>query len=113
MGIHLYQVPDDFRISYIYEGRYRKPSKGRKVFCFSYMDAGEQIYVTVTHHLIHIFTKSVYHDEVWDENRDHFNHEIMEESMTVLLKEDLHCKDFPNDAYPGNYAALAESVWAS
>lgn len=108
--IHLYQVPDDFRISYIYGGYYQKPSKGRRVFCFSYMEAGEDIAVTVTPHLIHLFAKTVRHDEVWEKNRNRYEHSITEESLTILLKEELNGTEFPNDAYPGSYDTLVENL---
>lgn len=110
-NLSFYQVPDNFSIKHLY-GYYKVPRKGKKVFEFSYMQAGENNEIHVTPALIHISCTTKDIQENWDDDADHMDFEIFEEFYTTLLKEDLDRKFFKDEEYPGDITALHKEAWS-
>jgi len=109
-NLSFYQIPDDFRIKMLY-GYYKVPKKGKRVFEFGYMQAGEQNEIFLTPGLIHIscITKDI--RDKWEDGQDHLNFEIYEEYFTIMLKEELDGRSFMDEDYPGDITALHKEAW--
>ena len=99
--MHLYQVPDKWSIHH--RNKYYKiPSKGKVVFEFSYMNAGERNHIFITNTIIHIATLSKYFDRYWKENNDDsYNFKIFEEYITVELIEPIDGRKLKNTEFRG------------
>ena len=109
-NLSFYQVPDDFKIKHLY-GYYKVPKKGRRVFDFGYMMAGDQNEIFLTPALIHITCNSKHIEEKWDDDEEHLDFDIYEEFYTTLLKEDLDRKSFRDEEYRGDITALHVEAW--
>jgi hypothetical protein len=97
--MHLYQVPEKWSIRNKY-GYYKIPSKGKMVFEFSYMNAGERNQIFITNTIIHIATLTKYFDQYWKENNgDPYHFKISEEYITVELIEPIDGRDLKNSEF--------------
>lgn len=103
--LSLYQVADNYRISYQYE-YYRVPNRGKMVFELSYMNTGIINKVFVCETLIHFscISKEVF--KGYDNNIEPIDVEIYEDFYSILLFEKIDGMKVKNEDFRGNKEEL-------
>lgn len=106
-SLKIYQVPDDYKIKYMYE-YYKVPYKGKMIADIGYMQmAGKQLDVFISNGMIHFSSRSTDTTENWGKDKEDFEDtDIYEDFLTVILKEDIDNKTYSNDDYPGDAGAV-------
>lgn len=110
--LSFYQVQNDYAIQKLY-GYYKVPIKGKRIFEFSYMNAGQENELLISNNLIHFISKSKFAADKWDDDNEHWDFELYEDYLTIILKENIDQKEFKNDDYPGDAAALENDVFTT
>ena len=109
-SLRLYQVPYSYSINKLY-GYYRVPSKSILIFDFDYMLAGQENELIISNKILHFTIKCKVINENWDDKKDHWDFELYEEYLTIMLNEDIDGKEYKNHKYPGDIGLLEKSIY--